>query len=190
MATKRTEKQYSALEIANYIVYLLKDVCEDLTNMKLNKLIYFAQGQYLKETGKPLFNDNIEAWDYGPVVESVYQKYKRFNNKPISIYNKRMANTISMEVSDFLIGISRKYGKFTASSLVSKTHMINSPWDQVYQGKERHVLIPVNIIKEYFINHEEGIDDVVLPFSAADYIETRDKDGILILPKEWNNETV
>ena len=79
---------YKATDIANFLVYLMSDSCDDLTNLKLNKILYYAQGHYLKNYGKPLFEDAIEAWQHGPVVHSVYHSYKCFNNQPITEYNE------------------------------------------------------------------------------------------------------
>lgn len=64
-----------ARTVANYMLYIMGDAFDDLTNMKINKLLYFAQGHYLREYGEPLFDDGIEAWDHGPVIPAVYSAY-------------------------------------------------------------------------------------------------------------------
>ena len=51
-----------------------------LTNLKLNKLVYYTQVESLRETGKPLFTDTVEAWDYGPVEPEVYRSFKLFGD--------------------------------------------------------------------------------------------------------------
>ena len=58
----------TATTAATYLLYIMGEVFDDLTNMKLNKLLYFAQGYYLKKYGRPLFDNAIEAWEHGPVV--------------------------------------------------------------------------------------------------------------------------
>ena len=66
----------TATTAANYLLYIMGEAFDDLTNMKLNKLLYFSQGHYLKKYGRPLFNNVIEAWGHGPVVPEVYSTYK------------------------------------------------------------------------------------------------------------------
>ena len=48
---------------------------DDVTNLKVQKLVYYAQGFYLALNGKPLFNNDIKAWAHGPVVPELYQEY-------------------------------------------------------------------------------------------------------------------
>ena len=55
-----------------------------MTNLRLQKLLYFAQGWHLARYGKPLFDDDIEAWQYGPVVPSVYNAYKQYGRGGIA----------------------------------------------------------------------------------------------------------
>ena len=72
-----------AIDVANFFIYLLGDEESDLTNMKLNKLTYYAQGQFLKTNGRPLFSENVEAWQHGPVIPSVYRAFRKNNRNPI-----------------------------------------------------------------------------------------------------------
>ncbi|MCL6584270.1 MAG: DUF4065 domain-containing protein [bacterium] len=75
---------YDAKAIANYFLDLAKSKGEKLTLMKLLKLIYFAHGWHLAITGKPLIDEQVEAWQYGPVIPSVYHEFKGFGNQPIT----------------------------------------------------------------------------------------------------------
>lgn len=69
---------------AKFFIMLANQRDDDfITNLKLNKLLYYAQGAYLARTGRPLFNEQIEAWAYGPVVPSIYRKYKVCGKNPI-----------------------------------------------------------------------------------------------------------
>ena len=68
-------------DVAKFFIGLANEQAEQnqgdlMTNLRLQKLLYFAQGWYLARYGKPLFSDEIEAWTYGPVVPEVYQTYK------------------------------------------------------------------------------------------------------------------
>ena len=67
----------TVFDVADFFIDIANMSEDDqMTNLKLNKLLYYAQGVFLARTGKPLFDDDIEAWDLGPVVSCIYQKYK------------------------------------------------------------------------------------------------------------------
>jgi uncharacterized phage-associated protein len=69
---------YKVLDIANKIIHFVSDsnAGDLISNMKLQKLLYYQQGFHLAYFGKPLFEEDIEAWMYGPVVPSVYSHFK------------------------------------------------------------------------------------------------------------------
>lgn len=178
-----------AKTVANFMVYIMADAFDDLTNMKINKLLYFAQGHYLREYGKPLFDDRIEAWNHGPVVPSVYDAYKSYGDAPIREYDMSTIDDITPEAERILFGVARKYGKYTASSLRTMTHVIGSPWDRAYRPGCAHVEIPLQTIQEYF-SKMDVLTEPTIMYSEDDFIGHRDADGVLVLPKEWDDEEV
>ena len=178
-----------ATEGANYLVYLMSDSFDDLTNMKVNKLLYLSQGYYLRKYGKTLFDDPIEAWDHGPVIPSVYSTYKEFGDKPITTYDAARAKQVPEEAREIFLQVARKYGERTAAALRRMTHVAGSPWAKVYQEGQAHVVIPVPLILSYF--QKQG--DIELPeasFAEDDFVGYRDSNDILVLPKEWDDEEV
>lgn len=179
----------TAAEAANYLLYIMGDTFDDLTNMKINKLLYFAQGHYLRKYGTPLFDNTIEAWDHGPVVPEVYSAYKRYGDQPIKGYDGDMIAGITPEAEDLLYNVARKYGRYTASALRNMTHVVGSPWDQFYQGNHSHAAIPLTAIQNYFAEAEDLIP-AVKQFKESDFIGYRGKDGVLVLPKEWDDGEV
>lgn len=124
--------------------YGIEDNCgaaEYITPLKLQKLLYYIQGMALRIYGKPAFTNNIFAWQYGPVVEEVYQQYKGRN--PIS------TPKTDYEVCDGLKKIIElvvsSYGQIEAGSLIDLTHD-EDPWiNSINSGT-----ININLIKEYF----------------------------------------
>lgn len=69
---------YSATAIANYIIERM-----EVTNCRLQKILYFAHATYFKKYGELLFTDAIEAWPYGPVIPNVYKKLMKYGMKMI-----------------------------------------------------------------------------------------------------------
>lgn len=176
-----------ARTVANYMVYIMSDAFDDLTNMKINKLLYYAQGHYLDRFGKPLFDDKIEAWEHGPVVPSVYRAYKGYGDSPIKDYDPNMISEIPPEAEDILYSVARKYGKYTASALRNKTHAVGSPWDQVYRPDQSNIEIPLDVIRNYFAAHGD-LSQEEKQFGEDDFVGYRDADGLLVLPREWADE--
>ena len=66
----------TALDVANFFIDSAKDTEDPMTNMRVNKYVYFAQGYALAKLGRPLFKDEIQAWEHGPVVPALYQLFK------------------------------------------------------------------------------------------------------------------
>jgi uncharacterized phage-associated protein len=73
----------NASEVANYLVASFRDAGDPLTNLKLQKLLYYAQGWYLAIHDEALFDERIEAWPRGPVVPPVYGSFKHRQWNPI-----------------------------------------------------------------------------------------------------------
>ncbi|RKV95130.1 MAG: DUF4065 domain-containing protein [Candidatus Saccharimonas sp.] len=134
-----------ANKIAAYFVKLSNAKEEnDLTNLKLQKILYFAQGVWLGENkGKnELFSDEIEAWKLGPVVREVYSEYAVCGASPITeldIPEAIAGDNLSSEIKDFLDKIWDEYGKFSASYLVSLTHQ-QTPWIKNYKEDQKLII--------------------------------------------------
>ena len=141
----------SALSIAAYFVELAGENNEnDLTNLKLQKLLYFAQCDHLKKHGEPLFSDTIEAWPYGPVVPAVYDAYKSCGAFPITVFDapEDVGTTEALEndTKTFVRTIWDRFGRFSASYLVSLTHQKNGPWDRVFHSPFSSKAIPIELL--------------------------------------------
>ena len=179
-----------ASDVAKFFVDIFnKEQIYQITNLKLNKILFYAQGWFLNKYNKPLFNDQIEAWDLGPVVSDVYQMYKSFGKNHISLKDNEddfKEDSISTEELELLIDVYNEYSKYSASELIDMTHEKNTPWDQVYEKKKNKV-IPLELIKKYFASLDKipSISDV--DFSKLEPIGHIDTDGHLILPASERN---
>jgi uncharacterized phage-associated protein len=114
---------YSAFDIANYFLWKAQeDDQELLSNMKLQKLVYYAQGLHLSLNGTPLFKERIEAWTYGPVVVSLYHDYKIHGQRGIPPLGDFNPLTIDEDTREFLDEIFETLGQFSAVRLMEITH--------------------------------------------------------------------
>lgn len=137
---------YSATKIAQWFVnraYLdVDDGGEMMTHLKLQKLLYYAQGCYSAMRGHVLFKDKICAWTHGPVVPSVYEIYKNYGARVI---DKTEKVEIDEDTEYILEEVYQEFGQFSALKLRNMTHG-ETPWKETEQGKE----ISVEAITRYF----------------------------------------
>ena len=125
----------------------------------LNKLLYFAQGHCLAEYNRSLFDEQIEAWNYGPVVPVIYHKYKVYR-KGASIESEYPINYNDLfddETIALIVSVARQYKRYSDWGLFEKSHKHNSPWYEVYVEDKKHIPITDASIKAYFKN--EKLDD-------------------------------
>lgn len=117
-----------ALDIANIFIQRYAE-CQ-ITNLKLNKLVYLAQEEALFWDGPPLFDDEIEAWQFGPVVPSVYHAFKSYGRAPIACPSSCVPKDARAE--RIVDTTAEKYAKLTAFDLVNITHAEGGAWSKAY----------------------------------------------------------
>lgn len=146
------DQKLTALDVAGFFVQISSSEDEpDLTNLKMQKLLCFAQAEYLALFEKPLFSDEIEAWDYGPVVKTVYHAYKHCGSFPITVFDTVNQTEISSDHQQFLKSIWDKYAQFSAEHLVRLTHKKGMPWEKYYE-KGHNNIIPQQELSRYSAN--------------------------------------
>ena len=98
----------------------------DLTNLKLQKLLYFAQVEYLKEHDEKLFNEEIQAWQYGPVVKEVYDWLRGCGSYVITDFDISLESIddIPKDTQKFLDRIWEKYQRYSAWGLLKETAIL------------------------------------------------------------------
>lgn len=137
---------YSAMAVANYIINKCYQDNKPVSNLQLQKLLYFAWIGYYKKTKKTLFWDAICAWQFGPVVPEVYYEYCVYGGRPINI---RCEIEIGENDALLLDDVINEYVDIPVNVLVEKTHKKNSAWDRVYrEGNGNRKVIPFELIKE------------------------------------------
>jgi uncharacterized phage-associated protein len=114
-------------KIADFFLKYAAEFGEPLTQLKLQKLAYYAQAWHLALCKKPLFKEDFQAWVYGPALPTLYRKYKRFGYNPIKVPKNLSFPKLNSETRSFLEEVYRKYGKLEASQLVRLIHS-EEPW--------------------------------------------------------------
>ncbi len=145
---------YDVKEISKKILSKACPDCGDeISNLKLQKLLYYMQGFHLACFDTPLFDDEIEAWMYGPVVPAVYELYKENGSKGISCPEGDVIALTSEEEEDIFNQVYDAYGQFSAFKLMEMTH-IEEPWKSTQVGIGN--VISKDKIKKYFLTQIEA----------------------------------
>lgn len=152
------------VEVIAY-AFVKKGIEEDnpVTQMKFQKLIYFAQGLHLAQGCGPLINEDFQAWKYGPVVPKLYQAYKFYGSNPITDLrhlfwlNDKEQERLEIEVEKLdkkaknTINITwETLKKANAVRLSAWTHEVGSPWHKYYIEGAENIEIPNKDIESYF----------------------------------------
>lgn len=153
---------YPAKSIANAFISIAAADGESVSNMKLQKLLYFAHAVYLGTQNKPLISESPEAWQFGPVFPSVYHEFKGFRADPIDCYAtdfnfknleiERVEPPEDTEVLALLKSVWETYGQMSAIKLSALSHVPGGPWDRVRKEANGSVSadIPNSYIQEDF----------------------------------------
>jgi uncharacterized phage-associated protein len=149
--------QYPAVAVANALLEMARAEGRALDPMQLQKLVYFAHGWHLGLTGDPLIREDIQAWNYGPVIPTLYQELKQYGSGNITdlIGDLRFERPTVTDLNTrrFLEKIWSVYGKLSGLQLSDMTHRPDTPWTKARSGvKEfiRGVVIPESAMREYF----------------------------------------
>lgn len=121
----------TAKAVADFFLNFVHEHGDVLTNLKLQKLVYYAQAWHLALKDKPLFEDEIQAWAHGPVVPSLYGRFKKFRWETIAI--QPPAPDFTKAVRGHLIEVFSVYGNYSAWDLERMTHQ-EMPWQKARKG--------------------------------------------------------
>lgn len=134
------------MDAAHYLIYLSYGArSRSLTSLKLQKLLYLAQGWSYVWDNRPLFQDEFEAWQYGPVNAEVYSYFKKYGRNEIP-EQEGYEGYLDKDSRETLDAIWEKYCSYSAFELVELTHK-QEPWRNAYPGR---ATIKNSDIKFYF----------------------------------------
>lgn len=140
---------YTALEIAKYVVYKCIKDRKLITNLQLQKILYYLRREFLKDD-VDLFLDDIEAWRLGPVIPNVYYHFCGHGSLPIDIYFDEWEyleiDKDHKEIIDRIVEDKRTRNPW---DMVADTHKEGGAWSVTYdEGKGFKDVIDVNLIKK------------------------------------------
>jgi uncharacterized phage-associated protein len=139
-----------------------KFICEAgdwrVTNLQLQKILYFAQMVCLGQHGERLCDTGFEAWDYGPVAPRVYRKVRMFGSSPIeNVFYDALPFGSSSRRKEILSDVCRDLLPMRPGALVEITHWSEGAWAKHYVPGTRGVPIPeTDIITEYADRVRDG----------------------------------
>ena len=157
---------YHVLDICRYIINYSNKQGYGVSNLKLQKLLYFVQAAFLSMTKKhePCFFEQIQAWDFGPVVPEAYHEYKQYGSTNIPtiksyfefssdnswkseyhLYDDSFIKSCDKDVINSVVDMFKDY---SATALVTLTHK-QRPWRKAYVPRQNNI-ISIESIKEYF----------------------------------------
>lgn len=154
-----------SLAIANGLIQLALQHGNPPTQMKLQKLMFFAHGWNLALYNAPLVDEQFQAWPYGPVIPSVYHQFKAFGTLGIDQLGTEMICTptgfawVPPSISDtsgmawgLLCKIWEVFGGNSGTKLSEMTHAPGTPWTVMREkyGCARDIPIPDDVIQSYF----------------------------------------
>jgi uncharacterized phage-associated protein len=172
--TRSASPPYDPRAVANLLLDLAKEENKSITNLALQKLLYFAHGHFLTSKETPLVSGYFEAWQYGPVHPLVYRAFDAAGAAPITLraqstnlmtgVQQVVGGADSPEVVEQLKSVLIVYGRMTAGRLVEISHARNAPWAFIKEKGARGVAlgfrIPDDVIRDRFKYHKVSIADV------------------------------
>jgi uncharacterized phage-associated protein len=142
---------YRALDIAKYILAVVSEYGDVVTNLKLQKLLFYAQVWHLVKKQAPLFDEDAEAWRFGPVIPEVYDVYKKYGRLPIADdVSQADVDVLDAETQRYMDKFLLSYMDYSAISLANMTHN-EAPWRDAFEkNPDGREVIPQSIIQQYY----------------------------------------
>ncbi|OQQ21540.1 hypothetical protein A4U94_14495 [Prescottella equi] len=149
-------------QVARFLIALDSERPEpDVTQLKLQKLLYLVQANYLAATGRRLFHADVEAFDHGPVVFSVLKEYEPYSRSVIAPDSTSWdSELLPPDAQNFISAVWQHYKDFSASALWKLTHS-QRPWNECYTPGAYRKKISDEVMTEYF-RHEVPLEERAL----------------------------
>lgn len=163
---------YDVRDIANFTLDFADRRNLRITNLALQKLLYFAHGWFFAIYDEPLIKNKFEAWKYGPVQRVIYDQFKGFSDGPIQGVRATYINPVSGDEefrplniqpahADLLTGVLEKYAGFSAGQLVEESHVEDGPWEYVWQQAEEAIYPGMKIPDALILDHFKRLSPIL-----------------------------
>jgi uncharacterized phage-associated protein len=155
--------------VANYVLDCAQRAGIPVSNLALQKIVFFCHAFYMVETGKPLIKHEFEAWEYGPVLQYVYREFKDAGSSPITARARAMnplngnmevvPPILTKEVEERLLPIINFYSRLAPWDLVELSHAKGGPWDHIWNNSPQvnpGMKIPNEAIRDFYSRAAAG----------------------------------
>lgn len=152
--TNGGEKVYTAMNVASEIVRQYEQKHKTITNLKLQKVLYYSQMRSLQQCGNALFDDDFQAWRHGPVIPEVYEVFRKYVSRDIDyddIDVIKNRTDIAAEQKRVIAGIVDVTLNLQAWDLVDKTHQ-TKPWKDTYIPNMNRIITKDRIRRDGEVN--------------------------------------
>ena len=135
----------NADKLARYIIYYGDIKGTNITMSKLQKLLFFIQKEYIKQTGELLFNEEFEAWEYGPIIPSIYFAYCANGTLSLYCYDEGDGDAdlteTDIQIVNSVLDEKMNYNfprlsKESRAEKVWRDHVSEEPWYRVIKNEE------------------------------------------------------
>lgn len=150
---------YDSRTVANRMVELAADSGETLTPMQLIKLVYIAHGWMLGLYHRPLIKDEVQAWQYGPVIPRLYNAVRKYKSQPVTSPIKADNEEINAAAINIIDQVFERYGSLSGPALSRLTHAADSPWDITYEPGAFGMVIPNDLIEDHYARMAQASED-------------------------------
>lgn len=137
--------------VANKFLRLAKENNDSLTPMQVLKLVYIAHGWMLGLYGRPLIDDEVQAWQYGPVIPNLYNSLRSYKGQPVTREIPQLwASDLDRQQEDIVQQVYKMYGQRSGADLSRLTHAVGTPWYVTYEPGVFGSVIPTDLIEDHY----------------------------------------
>lgn len=140
----------SSLTVAKRVLDLANKQERPVTPLLMLKMVYIAHGFFMALHETALITDNVEAWKYGPVIPTLYERIRHYKAGGIRGLGELPDETLDELQTDLVDTVFDKYKKYTGWELSYFTHQDGAPWRRVWKQKGWNGIIPNENIREHY----------------------------------------
>lgn len=134
------------MNVAKHVINRCLEIGKPISNLQLQKILYFVEGEFYQKQGYWLTDAKFYAWQFGPVNKEVYSEYCVYGGGRIY---ERESDLVDNETRDIIDPIIDKYAKMSASDLVRLSHHKGGAWEKAYDGNNNTEIKKIYIQNEF-----------------------------------------